>query len=127
MGKKMGRPKIKIDEVEFGKLCSLHCTKEEIAGFFNCSEDTIERWCHETYGETFAVVFRQKRAPGRVSLRRTQYAMAKTNPTMAIWLGKQWLGQREQTEVAVTSMDESILEMEDYFAEQKRNSKPAVE
>ena len=47
MKKKMGRPKIQINEIEFEKLCGLQCTEEEIAGFFNCSIDTICNWCKE--------------------------------------------------------------------------------
>ena len=32
-----------------------------------------------------------------ISLRRAQYQVAKDgNPTMLIWLGKQWLGQSEK-------------------------------
>ena len=49
-----GRPTIKIDKDNFEKLCGLQCTLVEIAGFFNCSEDTIQRWCRRTYKMTFA-------------------------------------------------------------------------
>jgi hypothetical protein len=36
---------------------------------------------------------------GRASLRRLQYKAAENgNPTMQIWLGKQWLGQKDRTE-----------------------------
>ncbi len=34
-----------------------------------------------------------------MSLRRTQFKLAEKNPTMAIWLGKQYLGQRDNIEV----------------------------
>ena len=117
---KMGRPKIKIDKQQFEKLCSLQCTREEIAGFFNCSEDTIDRWCNSEYGETFAAVFRQKRQVGKISLRRSQWKMAEKNVTMAIWLGKQYLGQHEKQEIQVNhSDDETIKEMSDYFANKR--------
>lgn len=96
-----GRPKVRIDKQQFESLCGLQCTLEEIAGFFNCSEDTIQRWVSETYFDdngdplTFSVVFRQKRGIGRVSLRRRQFRLAERNATMAIWLGKQYLGQTD--------------------------------
>lgn len=116
----MARPRIEIDKAEFEKLCSLQCTKEEIAGFFNCSEDTIERWCNREYKTCFAVVFGQKRGIGKMSLRRAQFRMAETNPTMAIWLGKQYLGQTEKQEVAVSvSDDESIKAMDEFFNQKK--------
>lgn len=91
----MSRQRIPIDQKEFEKLCGMQCTKEEIAGFFDCSEDTIERWCHSTYKQPFAVVFKAKRARGKISLRRSQWELAKKNAAMSIWLGKQYLEQTD--------------------------------
>lgn len=117
----MARPRIDIDKKSFESLCAIQCTLDEIAGFFRCSEDTIERWCQREYKQSFADVFRQKRAGGKISLRRFQFRQAETNPTMAIWLGKQYLGQTEKHEIAVSKKDdETIKEMEQYF-ENKRN------
>lgn len=113
-----GRPKIEIDRDTFEKLCRLQCTREEIASFMDCSEDTIERWCKREYGANFAVIFHEKREGGKVSLRRYQWELAKKNPTMAIWLGKQYLGQRDKSETEVKiakSKDEVIEEMEAFF------------
>lgn len=117
----MARPQIEIPVREFEKLCSLQCTLAEIAGFFGCSEDTIERWCKREYGESFAEVFRLKRGVGKVSLRRAQFRMAEKNPTMAIWLGKQYLDQKDQHDVQVTSDDDTIRAMREYFESKKRN------
>ncbi|MBS6864569.1 MAG: helix-turn-helix domain-containing protein [Oscillospiraceae bacterium] len=97
----MARPRIKIDQASFEKLCSLQCTLAEIAVFFGCSEDTIERWCKRIYHSGFAEVFAQKRNLGKIALRRSQFRLAEKNATMAIFLGKQYLGQREE----VTSDD----------------------
>lgn len=101
----MARPKKEIDKANFEKLCRLQCTKEEIAGFFDVSEDTIERWCKRTYKESFAVVFSKRRVGGKISLRRSQFKLAEKNANMAIWLGKQYLDQREP-------MEEKKLEVE---------------
>ena len=107
MKPKMGRPKIEIDQTSFEKLCGLQCTKEEIASFLDCSEDKIERWCKETFNTTFAVVFKQKRRIGHVSLRRKQWEVAQTgNVTMLIWLGKQFLKQTDKNMVAEVTRDE---------------------
>ena len=92
----MARPRIKIDQASFEKLCSLQCTLAEIAVFFGCSEDTIERWCKRIYHSGFAEVFAQKRNLGKIALRRSQFRLAEKNATMAIFLGKQYLGQREE-------------------------------
>lgn len=95
-----GRPKIIIDKDMFEKLCAMQCTCVEIASFFNCSHDVIQQWCVREYGKTFEKVFAEKRSPGLVSLRRNQFAMAEKNVVMAIWLGKQYLGQRDNLNVS---------------------------
>ena len=99
----MGRKAIKIDKQQFEDLLELQCTKEDISGFFHCSNDTIERFCRKTYGDTFLHISEDYRSIGRVSIRRSQFAMAKTNPQMAIHLGKQYLGQTDKTETKVTA------------------------
>ena len=122
-----GRPKKIIPRDQFEKLCALQCSEDEIASFFSCSVDTIERWCKKEYKANFAEVFREKRQVGKISLRRNQWKMAEKNASMAIWLGKQYLGQREQQEITVNrSTDETIKEMEAYFDNQKRSNAPSM-
>lgn len=96
----MARPRIEIDFKQFERLCGLQCTLAEVAGFFNCSEDTIERRVLEHYGEGFADVFAKKRGAGKISLRRWQMQLAeKGNAAMLIFLGKNYLGQRDIQEI----------------------------
>lgn len=104
--KKTGRPQIEIDKQKFEFMCSIMATLEEIAGLFDCSEDTIERWCKRTYtdddGEPmrFADVLKRYSASGKISLRRAQWESAKNgNATMQIWLGRNWLGQSDNKEI----------------------------
>lgn len=103
---KMGRPQIPIDEKQFCKLCELQCTEEEIAGFFECSVDTIERWCKRMFDKTFAEIFKQKAMRGRIALRRAQLKHAEKNPSMAIFLGKNWLGQTDKIEQTVREVED---------------------
>ena len=91
----MGRPRIEIDYDQFKKLCEMQCTLQEIAGFFDCSEDTIERWCKRELEEPFAEAFKKYSAKGRTSLRRYQFKLAEKNAAMAIFLGKNYLGQKD--------------------------------
>lgn len=99
----MGRKAINIDKEQFEELLVLQCTKEDIAGFFHCSHDTIERFCKKTYGDNFLSVSEAFRSVGRVSLRRSQFAVAdKGNVPMLIHLGKQYLGQTDKTETKVS-------------------------
>ena len=91
----MARPLKEISQKDFEKLCGLQCTKEEICGFFDVTDKTLERWCKRIYKQGFSEVFKQKRGAGKISLRRNQFELAKKNANMAIWLGKQYLDQRE--------------------------------
>lgn len=123
---KVGRPRKKIDKEQFEKLCVMQCTLNEIAGWFECSEDTIENWCKKEYGENFSDVLKRRASKGKISLRRSQFQAAEAgNVTMLIWLGKQYLEQKEpKQELAVTSNDDdSIKEMEAYFSKKKKEDR----
>ena len=91
----MARPLKDIDQNNFESLCALQCTKHEICDFFNITDKTLETWCKRTYGSGFSDVFKQKRGKGKISLRRAQFKLAEKNANMAIWLGKQYLGQSD--------------------------------
>jgi hypothetical protein len=94
---KGGRPRKEIDQHYFEGLCEIQCTLEDIAHVLHVSEDTIERWCERTYELGFADTFKKFSATGKTSLRRYQFDLAKKgNPTMLIWLGKQYLGQSDK-------------------------------
>lgn len=97
----VARPRKEIDQKQFEDLCGLQCTLEEFCGWFDVTHKTLEAWCKRTYGQGFSQVFREKRGTGKISLRRAQFQLAQTNATMAIWLGKQYLGQRDQIETTV--------------------------
>lgn len=114
---KTGRPKVFIDENTFENLCRLQCTLNEVCEWFGCSDRTIERWCKKTYRKTFVEVFREKRVGGLVSLRRAQFHLAEKNATMAIWLGKQYLGQKDEKSVEISTNDEVVKDMEAFFAD----------
>lgn len=112
-----GRPRKEIPRAEFEKLCGLQCTKDEIAAFFECSEDTIERWCKRTYKKTFAVVFKEKRGLGHISLRRMQMQLAKKSAAMAIFLGKNYLGQTDRPQAEIAAESDGFIEALESSAE----------
>ena len=89
----MARPKFKIDYEMVEKLAGIQCTQQEIASFLGCSVDTLQR------DKTFCGLYKKGQENGKMSLRRIQYKLAEKNPTMAIFLGKQYLGQRDNIEV----------------------------
>lgn len=107
----MPRPLKEIDAKQFEKLCGLQCTKLEICGWFDITDKTLENWCKRTYGKGFSETFEEKRAAGKISLRRAQYELAlKGNATMLIWLGRNYLGQSEDVTVkANVALDDDGL------------------
>lgn len=106
----MARPRKEIDQKDFESLCALQCTKEEICGFFDVSDKTLENWCKRTYSEGFSEVFKKKRGKGKISLRRIQFRLAEKNANMAIFLGKNYLGQTDKIETTDT---EALKKLDD--------------
>lgn len=110
----MARPVKEINKEQFESLCNLQCTIEEIAGFFKCNKDTINAWCKRTYDEGFSETYKKHSQNGKISLRRYQLRLAEKNASMAIWLGKQWLGQTDKQEVVFTE-NNRLQVMSDYI------------
>lgn len=107
----MARPRKEIDKKEFESLLFIQCTLAEVTAYFDnklngCSEDTIERWCRRTYHKSFADVSREKRDVGKIGLRRLQYRLAEKSVPMAIFLGKNWLGQSDKIEQTITEVED---------------------
>ena len=88
-----GRPKKEIDYSAVEKLANIQCTQEEIASFLDLSVRTLQR------DEEFCRIYKKGQENGKMSLRRIQYKLAEKNTSMAIFLGKQYLGQRDNVEV----------------------------
>ena len=93
-----------IKKEMFESLCAIQCTKEEICAVLDVCTDTLDAWCKATYNATFQDIANKKREVGKSSLRRTQWRQSEKNPTMAIWLGKQYLKQRDNVEVESTHL-----------------------
>lgn len=117
-GNPNGRPHKIIDQKQFEALCVIQCTLNEICSVLNCDEKTLNQWCKETYGETFSCVFKQKRQGGKASLRRMQWKLAEKNATMSIWLGKQYLDQKEEIKAEVSG-NGLLSDILDYMKENK--------
>lgn len=108
-----GRPRKEIDQNQFEKLCALQCTKLEICSFLEVNDETLDRWIKRTYKTTFSEIYKIKRCTGKISLRRSQFKLAEKSASMAIFLGKQMLGQsdgtvEEQQEEETNSLLEAI-------------------
>ena len=85
---KVGRPKLDIDGEKISKWISYGATVKELADVESCSEDHIYK------------VFRHNITKGKAErnmrLRKAQIELAMGgNCSMLIWLGKQYLGQKD--------------------------------
>ena len=88
-----GRKLAQIDLVELEKLCALQCTDAEIASWFGVSIRTIESRRKQA---PYALAMERGRGKGKISIRRNQMKLLELgNATMAIWLGKNYLDQRD--------------------------------
>jgi len=105
---KMGRPKIKIDYELVKKLAHIQCTQIEIASILEVSVDTLQR------DKEFCGIYKKGQEEGKMSLRRIQWKLANNdNVTMAIWLGKQYLGQTDKQELSGNSDSPIIVKFKD--------------
>lgn len=113
----MARPRIEINWKLVDSLCAIHCTKEEIASVLGIDADTLNNATKREHNMVFSAYFEQKSAKGKQSLRRRQWETANgtqarydddgnlleqakpPSVAMQIWLGKQWLGQRDKQDI----------------------------
>jgi hypothetical protein len=88
-----GRKRVNIDLEQVEKLCALQCTDEELASYFGVSPRTIER---RKAQPPFADAMARGKSKGRLSLRRSLWALAaKGNPAANIFLAKNLLGYKD--------------------------------
>jgi hypothetical protein len=86
-----GRPKKELDKGLIKQLAGIMCTNDEIAQICGVTRKTLSVNYKDTLDEG--------RSEAKASLRRQQWQKAMDgNTTMLIWLGKQYLSQRDQPE-----------------------------
>jgi len=66
------------------------CQDKTIAHVLDCDVKTLKKH--------FSTVLQKKRAEGKAALRRAQMKLAENNPTMSIFLGKNYLEQKDKSE-----------------------------
>jgi len=100
--KKIGRPLSLVEDEKtistLAGLSRIQCTTKEACAVLNVSEPTFFEFLKRS--KKARETWDNGRESGRASLRRNQFRMAENNPTMAIWLGKQYLEQRDKHEHA---------------------------
>ena len=125
-----------FDLTELEKLCALHCTLDEIAGWFKVGDKTIDRrradertlYQHDGEKLTFKAIMERGYARGRISLRRKQMQLAEAgNPALLIWLGKQILGQRDAVDQTFAGPGGGSMQIEIVRVAVQRELEPAPE
>ena len=86
---------------------------------FDCSVDTVNRFCKETYKCTFAEAYKKFSAAGKASLRRYQFKLAQKSASMAIFLGKNYLGQTDHVEL---QDDTALAKLDDILKSVRENA-----
>lgn len=89
----LGRPKIILDEEKIAGFIGKGYTVQYVAEYFGVSEQTL----YANYSDALrkGYVFRN----GCLQAKQFHTAMVKNNVTMQIWLGKQWLKQKDRTDI----------------------------
>lgn len=95
-GKPVGPPPKEIDFANFEMMCAIWCTSEEIAAHLKVHVNTLREKVEKHYGEEYPVVYKRLYDAGAPSLRRDRRVLAKKNSTMAIYLGKKHLGEKDE-------------------------------
>ena len=101
-----GRPKVVINWKKVDNFLKAQCTGTEIAGQFGISPITLYRAVREKFNVVFDVYAQQKKEAGKGILRAVQFKSAMDgNPTLQIFLGKQYLDQKDKSAAEVTGKD----------------------
>ena len=106
-----GSPKLLLNDKGckmIENLSSLMCTDEEIASILGVSVDTLT---NKNNKDTFTEYKLKGQNKGKSSLRRIQFKLAEKNSAMAIFLGKQYLGQKDVVEEADNKQLEKVEEL----------------
>tara|TARA_R100000773_G_C4155811_1_gene75820 strand:+ start:57 stop:458 length:402 start_codon:yes stop_codon:yes gene_type:complete len=92
----VGRPKTVIDPDDLRRICLLNCTMPEIAAYLRIPLRTLED--RISAEPELKEIIQSGREQGKLSVRRKQFQIMdeENSATMAIWLGKQLLGQRDK-------------------------------
>lgn len=91
--KTRGRPKLVLNSTGVAvieSLAAVMCTHDEVAACLGVTKDTLYAKHNNL---AFSTAYEKGTLQGKMSLRRSQFQLAKANATMAIFLGKQYLDQ----------------------------------
>jgi hypothetical protein len=102
----MPAKKSNIDWVRVDELLQKQCSGQGIASLLGISDTTLYNRCKIDKGLSFLLYSEKKKGEGKELLREKQYDLAmKGNVPLLIWLGKQYLDQKDKSEVEQTNIN----------------------
>ena len=100
--KPTGRPPFILSDDQFKTIegmARIQCTQDEICDIYGVTDKTLNLALQKHSGVSFSDLIKKNMSHGKASLRRSQWKAAdKGVPSVLIWLGKQYLGQKDQVE-----------------------------
>lgn len=104
-----GRPLAVINWELAEKLAYIQCTAVEIASTLGIDDETLTNACKREKKLSFSQWYKKASEHGKSSLRRSMWKMAtkeNPNPTMAIWLSKNYLGMKDNVDAYKLKFDD---------------------
>ena len=87
--------------------------------------DTLSRWCKRTFGSNFKEYYAKNGGMAlKIKLRRNQFKLSEKSAAMAIFLGKNYLGQRDSIE---QTNSEALERLDAILRETRENAARAGE
>lgn len=109
-------------------LARIQCTQAEAAAVLGVHRQTFSEFLDAH--EKARAAWDNGRETGKASLRRNQFKMAESNTAMSIWLGKQYLDQKDKSEAALTGADggplQSVAKIEVVVVSAEKTIPPSV-
>ena len=108
--KPIGRPRIELDPKQAKIFGYFRATYQTMAEQIGCSHDTIQREMDRENSD-FASEYKKGFAAMKMKLSEAQVktAIDEHNPTLLVWLGKQYLGQKDVPDTCNENKDITVI------------------
>ena len=126
-----GRPKTEFNKKAFVDLVALGCSQQEICWFFRdetgkaANIDTLSRWCKREFGQNFQEYSKENSGMAmKIQLRRNQLELSKKSAAMAIFLGKNYLGQSDNVVIESPQAESAVEQIARMLLNDKEKQAP---
>ncbi len=122
-GRKPVRPSTPEDFDELEKLMAFYPSREELANWFECSTQSLDRKIKSHFKCNFEQLRDKRFTKTRIAIKRKQIEVAlKGNPTMLIWCGKIMLGQSDTSDADAGDQMSNVREIKLAYSVDKKTA-----